>query len=206
MPIQAPILYTFRRCPYAMRARLALYAKKISYEHREVNLKNKPSQLIEISSKGTVPVLQLQDGTVLEESLDIMKWVYKIILPSADEELISINDTTFKYALDRYKYPGRYLEDTTNYRDECETFINTIENRLSPFLHGNMPSFVDIAIFPFIRQFAMVDSEWFNTSSYQRTKAWLCYFTESTLFEQVMQKYPFWVPDLEPLLICLDKS
>src|SRR5579862_4167934 len=103
------ILYTFRRCPYAMRARLALYTAAISHENREVDLKNKPAEMLEISPKGTVPVLQLGDGTVLEQSLDIMNWALKNPnVPSDLMELISENDTTFKDALNRYKYPGRY--------------------------------------------------------------------------------------------------
>lgn len=189
-----PILYSFRRCPYAMRARFALFFAHIEHEHREINLKNKPKQLLNISPKGTVPVLLLANGVVLEESLDIMTWAMGIILSAEDRELINQNDTVFKSALDRYKYPGRYVEEPgVNYRDECVLFLQKLEIRLSPFLSGKNPTLIDMALFPFVRQFSRVEPKWFETQSYPKLKKWLDYFLASELFEKVMQKHPFWV-------------
>lgn len=196
MTTTLPILYTFRRCPYAMRARMALYTAKILHEHREVDLKNKPRQMLEISPKGTVPVLQLEDGTVLEQSLDIMKWALKITTLSLENEsLISENDTTFKQALDRYKYPGRYSEEAGgNYRDYCEGFLKTIEARLNPFLTGKEVDLVDMALFPFIRQFVKVDLQWFAAQNYPSITTWLQLFSSSELFQNIMQNFPVWLP------------
>lgn len=198
-----PILYSFRRCPYAMRARLALYHAKIPHEHREVDLKNKPAEMLKISPKGTVPVLQLPDETVLEQSLDIMAWAFGNFVPSPeDKNLIAENDTTFKQALDRYKYPGRYPEDEQmNYRGNCEAFLKKIEARLDPFLTGNAESYVGMAIFPFIRQFSLVDPDWFGDQPYPRIIAWLHYFNSSDLFNEIMKNYEPWAPGPKPLII-----
>jgi glutathione S-transferase len=202
MDTSFPILYSFRRCPYAMRARLALYSAKINHEHREVDLKNKPIEMLEISPKGTVPVLQVGE-TVLEQSLDIMKWALNISHLSLEEtELITENDTTFKQALDRYKYPDRYHEETgITYRDQCEQFLIKFEAQLSPDLTRNTWTLTEMAIFPFIRQFAMVDPEWFNAQSYPYLKLWLDSFISSMLFDQVMQRYPLWSTENQPILV-----
>lgn len=195
-----PILYSFRRCPYAMRARLALYSAKISHEHREVDLKNKPAEMLVISPKGTVPVLQLEDRTVIEESLDIMKWALNT--PSENSELITENDTTFKQALDRYKYPGRYPETREmNHREQCEQFLRKLEEQLNPFLTGKEPALTDMALFPFVRQFAMVNPEWFHEQPYPHLKIWLNFFISSNLFQQVMQNYPLWLPGSSSTLV-----
>ncbi|MEI8295085.1 MAG: glutathione S-transferase [Alphaproteobacteria bacterium] len=198
-----PILYSFRRCPYAMRARLALYTAKISHEHREVDLKHKPPQMLAISPKGTVPVLQLADTTVLEQSLDIMKWALKDHhLSEKDAQLITENDTTFKHALDRYKYPGRYPDETgANYREFCRVFLDKLEALLNPFLTGTTVTILDMAIFPFIRQFAQVDPKWFEEQDYQRLKEWLNSLASSPLFEQIMQEYPIWSSGNAPTLV-----
>lgn len=198
-----PILYSFRRCPYAMRARLALYLKKIPHEHREVSLKNKPNEMLAISPKGTVPVLQLQDGTVLEESLDIMNWALNTPnLSVKDQELITENDTTFKQALDRYKYPGRYSEETgINYREQCELFLAKLEVQLNPSLIENTSTFTDLALFPFVRQFSRVNPEWFNEQPYPILKAWLNFFSSNSLFQKVMKNYPLWAPNSSPVLV-----
>lgn len=198
-----PILYTFRRCPYAMRARLALYSSKISHEHREVDLKNKPAEMLAISPKGTVPVLQLQDGLILEQSLDIMNWALKDSPLSREAlDLITENDTTFKKALDRYKYPGRYPEESAhNYRDECEAYLQKLEGRLQPFLSGSTRTLLDMAIFPFIRQFSQVDLPWFEAQDYPRLKNWLQSFTSMTLYERVMEVYSPWVAGDDPTLV-----
>lgn len=196
-----PILYSYRRCPYAMRARMAIWAANIQVEVREISLREKPAHLLQISPKGTVPVLQLPDGTVLEQSLDIMQWALVQSDPqgwlNADPEavnaLITINDGDFKKALDRYKYPDRYPEHTQAfYREQGEQFLQQLEHALTQhtFLLGASASMADIAIFPFIRQFAAVDAEWFAGSDYAKLRVWLEGWLQSPLFEKVMQKFP----------------
>ena len=168
MTASFPVLYSFRRCPYAMRARLA-----ISHEHREVDLKHKHPEMLAISPKGTVPVLQLADGTILEQSLEIMKWALKDLpLCEDDATLIEENDTSFKHALDRYKYPGRYpQENDVTYRDLGELFLKKLEARLTSNI-GNS-TFLDMAVFPFVRQFSKVDEAWFETQKYPHLRNWL---------------------------------
>lgn len=196
-----PILYSYRRCPYAMRARMAIWAANIQVEVREISLREKPAHLLQISPKGTVPVLQLPDGTVLEQSLDIMQWVLVQSDPqgwlNADPEavnaLITINDGDFKKALDRYKYPDRYPEHAQQvYREQGEQFLQRLEAALEQhdYLLGDKPSMADVAIFPFIRQFAAVDAEWFACSAYPKLRDWLEGWLQSPLFEKVMQKFP----------------
>jgi glutathione S-transferase len=186
-----------------MRARLALYSSKIPHEHREVDLKDKPAEMLAISPKGTVPVLQLIDGTILEQSLDIMKWALNDPpLPAEDNDLITENDTTFKRALDRYKYPGRYPEESDmNYREQCQVYLEKLEKRLSPYLAGNIPTLADMAIFPFVRQFAQVDPEWFEGQNYPHLKLWSESFISSALFEKVMQTYSPWGQGDEPIIV-----
>lgn len=196
-----PILYSYRRCPYAMRARMALWAAQVQLEVREVSLRDKPAHLLQISPKGTVPVLQLPDGTVLEQSLDIMQWALAQHDPQdwlnsdceAVNHFISINDGDFKKALDRYKYPERYPEQAQlAYRQQGEQFLQMLETALQQhrFLLGDSASMADVAIFPFIRQFAAVDGEWFAGSAYPRLRAWLEEWLESPLFAEIMQKFP----------------
>jgi glutathione S-transferase len=196
-----PILYSYRRCPYAMRARMALWAAQIEVEVREVSLRQKPQHLLQISPKGTVPVLQLEDGVVLEQSLDIMQWALQKSDPqgwlNADHEainrLIAFNDGDFKKALDRYKYPERYPEQAQQfYRQQGEQFLQVLETALAQhaFLLGGAASMADVAIFPFIRQFAAVDTEWFAASPYPQLRVWLAGWLDSALFAEVMQKFP----------------
>lgn len=199
-----PILYSYRRCPYAMRARMALWAAKIQVELREVSLREKPQHLLQISPKGTVPVLHLADGTVLEQSLDIMRWALlqndargwlKGDMLMADS-LISVNDGEFKKALDRYKYPERYPEQSALfYREQGEQFLQRLEALLAEhlFLLGDSASMADVAIFPFIRQFAAVDAQWFGQSDYPRLREWLAGWVEGELFAEVMQKFPTYI-------------
>ncbi len=199
-----PILYSFRRCPYAIRARLAIAQSGIAVEIREVVLRNKPQQLLAISPKGTVPVLLLENGKVLEESLDIMDWAlfqkrHNNGLSNAAQQdigqLIEQNDNSFKYYLDRYKYADRFPEQTElYYRTKAEFFLQDLELRLSkhPFLCGTNPSLADMAIFPFIRQFANVNAEWFQSSPYKNLNSWLRKQLESALFISIMDKYPAW--------------
>jgi glutathione S-transferase len=207
------ILYSFRRCPYAIRARLALAYADVNYELREISLKNKPQAMLEISPKGTTPVLQIWDEhlshqsfTVLEESLDIMYWALQQNDPAGwldlarddlpiAQQLISTNDDQFKKALDRYKYANRFPERSPlDYRQEAESFLQILEFRLAEtnFLFGDRPTIADMAIFPFIRQFAYVDFEWFQTSAYVHLQKWLAGHEASNLFESVMIKMPLW--------------
>jgi glutathione S-transferase len=194
-----PILYSYRRCPYAMRARMAIWAAKIEVEVREISLRDKPAHLLQISPKGTVPVLQMPDGTVLEQSLDIMQWALAQNDPQgwlnvdhdAVNALIAINDGEFKKALDRYKYPDRYPEHAQQvYREQGEQFLQSLETALAQhyYLLGDKPTMADVAIFPFIRQFAAVDAGWFARSDYVKLHAWLENWVSETLFERIMQK------------------
>ena len=202
-----PTLYSFRRCPYAMRARLALATclDQHSLELREVVLKDKPQPMLDISPKGTVPVLLLASGEVIEESLDIMKWSFdqnpskkQEFLESYDQtviaSLIEENDGEFKWALDRYKYADRYEETEEHYREKGEVFLAKLNTMLEEqaFLLGSQPSFLDLAIFPFVRQFAHVNRNWFFSSSYGNLIKWLEHWLESELFNGIMKKYKKW--------------
>jgi glutathione S-transferase len=196
-----PILYSYRRCPYAMRARMALKLAEIEVEIREVSLRAKPAHMLQVSPKGTVPVLVLPDGKVLDESLDIMYWALQQHdlegwLDAAAGALIAENDNSFKRALDCYKYPEEHPEKTSQeYRQQGEVFLQKLEHLLSqsPYLLKATPSLADIAIFPFVRQFAAVDSAWFESSSYQELCAWLNDWVNSELFKNVMTKNPTYV-------------
>lgn len=197
-------LYSFRRCPYAMRARLGLLFAGAQVALREVVLKNKPAQMLAISPKGTVPVLQLVDGTVIDESWDIMQWALeqqdpqkllrKDILPSANA-LIEQNDSDFKHWLDRYKYADRHLEMTQlEYRQRGESFLQILEELLTKhrFLLGDDASIADIGIMPFVRQFAHVDREVFYRLPYPNLQQWLQHWLADPLFVQAMIKYQPW--------------
>lgn len=202
MSARLPILYSFRRCPYAMRARLALAASETSVEHREVLLRDKPAEMLAASPKGTVPVLVLSDGQVIEESLDIMRWALDRNDPSGwlapDEAmfgLVAINDGPFKQALDRYKYPNRYPgEDAQENRARGLEILTTLEARLarSAFLCGEAMSLADAAIFPFVRQFAHTDRDWFAAQDLPHLQAWLAAHLASPIFRAIMQKHPVW--------------
>ena len=194
-------LYSYRRCPYAMRARMALRVAGIQVEIREISLRNKPPEMLALSPKGTVPVLHSLDGRVIDESLDIMRWALTQHDPQGwlthastpeQRELIKQNDTVFKHWLDRYKYAVRYPEfDATYYRDQAlKSQIDNLESILSPhpFLGGRAPALSDVAIFPFVRQFAAVDQVWFEASRYAATRKWLNAWIASELFRLVMQK------------------
>lgn len=186
---------------------MALSYADVTVEHREVVLRNKPQAMLEIAAKGTVPVLALPDGRVLDESLDIMYWA----LAQKDKQhwldrrqlskmqkLIARNDGKFKYYLDRYKYADRYPEySRVYYRQQSEYFLATLENCLtaSPYLVAQTARLADVAIMPFIRQFAQVDRSWFAESPYQALNRWLNHWLQSELFLSVMQKYPPWIPD-----------
>ncbi|MGZ8151999.1 MAG: glutathione S-transferase [Methylovulum sp.] len=206
-----PIFYSFRRCPYAMRARMAIASAGIIVELREIELCHKPEQMLTVSPKGTVPVLLLQNGEVIDESLDIMYWALRQNDPEHwlesrrrqnTESLILRNDGEFKICLDRYKYADRYPEyPRIYYRQQAELFLTKLERRLtqSRFLCGDHFAFADATIAPFIRQFAAVDSDWFENSPYLALNQWLKAFLASGLFTAVMMKYQPWMPG-DPLL------
>lgn len=197
------ILYSFRRCPYAMRARMAIAVSGIQVELREVVLRDKPQALLDISPKATVPVLQTNEGTIIDESLDIMHWALQQSDPEnwladIDHDLISNNDGDFKHWLDHYKYADRYPEYSEEYyRQQGEKTLLALENRLekTAYLAGDSITFTDIAIFPFIRQFSAVDLIWFETAPYPKLRAWLQALINSVLFQKTMVKYQPWEAD-----------
>ncbi|SNX61141.1 Glutathione S-transferase [Nitrosomonas ureae] len=197
-----PLLYTFRRCPFAIRARLAIKVSGVAVQMQEVSLRAKPIAMLECSPKGTVPVLKLADGSVLEQSLDIMQWALSINDPehwlesdleksNAVMSLIRKNDESFKPALDLYKYAVRFPEHSeTYYREQAEPFLADLNSRLSKdgYLMSGRYTLADMAIFPFIRQFCNVNPDWFYSSSYLHLVAWLDRLISSQLFQDVMQK------------------
>lgn len=197
-------LYSFRRCPYAMRARLGLLFAGLQVELREIILKNKPMQMLAISPKGTVPVLQLFDGAVIAESREIMLWALEQqdphrlldaqVLPQANA-LIEQNDNEFKHWLDRYKYADRHLDMTQiEYRQRGEAFLQVLEVLLTKnsYLLGNSASIADIGIMPFVRQFAHVDRDVFYSLPYPNLQRWLQDWLEHPVFVQAMTKFKPW--------------
>ena len=200
------ILYSFRRCPYAIRARMAIALSANKCQVREVELRDRPAHMLEISPKGTVPVLLLADGIILEESLDIMAWALDgILTPSeSDLDLITKNDEEFKVNLDRYKYPNRYDEDYDYkvYRDAAVSFLDTLEQRLTLHknLSGDAVGYCDLAILPFVRQFANIDREWFNSLRLPRLHEWLEGHLQSQLFTSVMPKLKRWLNGDPPII------
>jgi len=201
--LSLPILYSFRRCPYAIRARLAIKISRIKVELREILLKDKPKEMLQISLKGTVPVLQLPDGKVIDESRDIIFWAltkndpknWLSINPVESNRLIDFNDNQFKPHLDRYKYADRFPENSKEiYRQQVEFFLKELDARLSTnkYLTSAQISLADIAIFPFIRQCAFVDKKWFEQTSYTALQRWLNEWLASELFNSVMERYSCW--------------
>jgi glutathione S-transferase len=206
-----PILYSYRRCPYAMRARMALKLAEIEVEIREISLREKPAHMLQISPKGTVPVLVLADGSVIDESMEIMRWamknarekndalqanIYEACRASDLMALILMNDTEFKKNLDAYKYPERFPKiSQLEHRQQGEVFLQQLENLLAQnnYLFGTEPSFADYAIFPFVRQFAAVDSAWFEHSDYPKLRAWLNEWISSDFFKSIMTKNPTFI-------------
>jgi glutathione S-transferase len=195
-------LYSFRRCPYAMRARLALRYSGVALNIVEVSLKAKPAEMLALSSKGTVPVLSV-DGRVIDESLDIMHWALEqndpqdwllkddLAAQQVSAALIEENDQQFKVQLDRYKYANRYPEQPMeHYRAQGAGFLQKLDGLLQQhdYLLADHPSLADIALAPFVRQFAHVDRDWFAQTPYRHLQAWLQRFLESELFIAVMAK------------------
>ncbi|MCY1166383.1 MAG: glutathione S-transferase [Pseudomonadota bacterium] len=210
-----PVLYSFRRCPYAMRARLALAVSGQAYELREIVLRNKPADMLAASPKGTVPVLVLPDGKVIEQSLDVMLWALRRSDPenwlapaqaSIDDmlALVSENDGAFKQHLDRYKYPNRYPQEpggdapqafAETHRAEGARWLGRLDAMLAGgWLLGTRTSLADMAILPFVRQYAHTDAIWFAAQDWPRLQAWLAGFEGSALYASVMHKHAVWQP------------
>ncbi|MGB7307168.1 MAG: glutathione S-transferase N-terminal domain-containing protein [Burkholderiaceae bacterium] len=212
-PAQLPILYSFRRCPYAMRTRMTLWHAGLACELREVSLRNKPEEMLAASPKGTVPVLIDTDGTVFDESLDIMRWALKRndpeqwLQPETGDaaemfQLITLFDDRFKIHLDRYKYASRYAAennglgvDSLEHRQQA---LDLVANNLAPrlekqtYLFGSKLTIADVAISPFMRQFANTEPHWFADNVNQDVQNWLSRFLQLAIFEQSMKKYDLW--------------
>lgn len=202
-----PVLYSFRRCPYAIRARLALHVAGIAVDIREVALRDKPPALLAISPKATVPVLQLPGGRVLDESLDILHWALQQQDPAlwhdvpdaaAARQWVARNDTVFKPLLDRYKYWPRHPEYTQQqHRDAAlQAFVGPLDALLrdQAFICGARPGWADAAVFPFLRQFAMVEPAWFASDApVPAVRRWLDFWLHSAWFAAVMGKHAPWV-------------
>jgi glutathione S-transferase len=214
MPL--PILYSLQHCPYAMRARMALLLAKQAVELRAIVLKNKPTEMLIASPKGTVPVLIVDQISVIDESIDIMIWALQRndpqnllyndrakILP-AMLSLINRNDNEFKICLEKYKHAKRYHDiSKVHYRQQCENFILHLEQRLSSnnFFMGEKPSLADYAILPFIRQFSRVERKWFLQAPYPNLRWWVKRHIESKLFSKTMKKYPLWLDTHESVIL-----
>lgn len=202
-----PVLYSFRRCPYAMRARLALLVSGVSVEIREVKLSAKPAAMLVSSPKGTVPVLVLADGQVIDESIDIMRWTLGLSDPEGwlmrdDAALIAVNDGVFKHHLDGYKYPERHDSDAADHRDAGLSMLQELEERLtaSSSLCGVERGITDMALMPFVRQFTHVDHAWFAAQPLPGLQGWLARHLASPLFEAAMVRLPPWQPGDRPTL------
>lgn len=210
-----PVLYSLRNCPYAMRARIAIFKAKQTVMLRDIVLSNKPNEMLAVSPKATVPVLVLANGTVVEESLEVMLWALNEtdpddLLQSQNEHELSVMlnliksfDHDFKVCLEQYKCAKRYRESNIiECRVECEQFIQMLENRLNShdFLMSNTESLADIALLPFIRQFARIERQWYLQSPYPKVRQWLNNYLQSPMFTKVMAKYPLWLDDHEVIL------
>ena len=202
-----PVLYSFRRCPYAMRARLASFVSGTTCEIREVKLSAKPDAMTEASPKATVPVLVLPDGRVIDESLDIMRWALGQNDPEGwlardDADLVAANDGPFKQDLDRYKYPDRHGSDADEHRAAGLCQLRTLDERLARHdnLCGETMGLADAAIYPFVRQFAETDRAWFDAQPIPHLHAWLGRHLASPLFDAIMERRDPWGPGDAPIL------
>lgn len=192
-----PILYSFRRCPYAMRARMALLVSGMAFDLHEVKLRDKPAGLLAASAKGTVPVLVLPGGRVIDESLDIMRHALAANDPEhwlagEDADVIAANDGPFKHHLDRYKYPDRQDGDPLEHRSAGLKLLGALETRLtcSANLSGDARGLTDIAVMPFVRQFAAVDPGWLEAQNIPNLRRWLMAHLASDLFLRAMARAP----------------
>lgn len=216
-----PILYSLRRCPYAMRARIGILLAKQPVMLRDIIMKNIPAEMIAVSPKATVPVLVLADSTVIDESLDIMLWALQqsdpsnlLVKESTDAlptmlNLIHHNDNEFVESLEKYKVAARYHDIAeVFYRNQCEIFITDLEERLATneFLMGDKPCLADYALLPFVRQFSRVDRKWYLHSPYSNIQRWLNTHYQNPLFSKAMKKYPQWLDNHESVLIGVDET
>lgn len=211
MMADLPILYSFRRCPFAMRARMALLVSGQRCLVREILLRDKPDAMIAASPKATVPVLVLPDGAVIDQSIDIMRWTLGNHDPEGwleDETggldaLIAQNDGPFKHHLDRYKYANRHDCDPIEHRDAGMMILAGLDQRLAGRRNmlGDDRAFADIALFPFVRQFVATDQQWFDAQAAPNLRAWLSRHLGSTLFGAAMIKLQQWQPDDEDLML-----
>ncbi len=187
--LELPILYSFRRCPYAMRARMAIVRSGQICEHREVILRERPEHMMEISPKGTVPVLLLPSGEVIEESLEIMQHVLSWRLSDIEALWVERNDNQFKFHLDRYKYPNRYEGiDHIEQRTLAKDYLDELDMLLS----SDISDALNDALFPFVRQFANHDRDWFDSQNWDNIHVWLSDNLASEEFSICMKKYPQW--------------
>jgi len=199
-------LYSFRRCPYAIRARLALVVSGVQVELREVVLRDKPAAFLQVSPSATVPCLVTGDGAI-DESLDIMHWALAqndpkrwLDMPAHGHDWIARNDGPFKHALDRVKYATRYpAEDRSTHLAAAMAHLAALDAALSDWLF-NHPTLADYAMLPFVRQFAFIDRPWFDAQPWPRLQDWLDRFMASAEFAAVMSKYPPWAEGDPPCL------
>ncbi|MBU92243.1 MAG: glutathione S-transferase [Rhodobiaceae bacterium] len=204
------VLYSFRRCPFAIRARMSIYYSTIKCQIREISLKNKPAEFISLSPKATVPVLLKEDLSVIEESLDIVKWILGqsdpsgLLIPLHDENedvdyFVSLFDNKFKFHLDRYKYSSRYdVTQKQKHRDSASEILKLIDDKIteSGFIYGNKISVYELCILPLVRQFMIADPRWFEEHfKFEKVKKSLQVFTESQAFKVTMKKYDEWIDD-----------
>jgi glutathione S-transferase len=214
-----PIIYSLRNCPYAMRARIAIFKAQKKVMLRDLVLSNKPEEMMLASPKGTVPVVVLENGTVIEESLEVMLWALQASDPNdllhvqqegvLSEMLSLINqfDNEFKGFLEQYRCAKRYQEDNVEeYRVACQQYLNNLEERLTKhtFIMSNKESLADIALLPFIRQFARVERQWYLQSPYPQLRQWLNNYLQSRMFSKVMTKHPLWLDSHEAILLGTD--
>jgi len=200
-----PVLYSFRRCPYAMRARLAILSAGLAVELREVVLRDKPAAFLAASPSATVPCLVTAD-CVIDESLDVMTWALQqrdpegwLRMPEAGFEWIARADGPFKAALDRTKYANRYPGvDPSSQRDIAAGFLGDLDRTICEWIF-DQPTLADYAILPFVRQFAFIDKDWFAAQPWPDLQDWLTRFLESDRFAHIMEKYPQWRPDEPPV-------
>ena len=202
-----PILYSFRRCPYAMRARLAISASQTSVELREILLRDKAQAFLDTSPSATVPCLKAGDQ-VLDESLEIMHWALGrsdpdlwMDMPEEGHALIQEADGPFKTALDRTKYHTRYDSDPEEDRAKAHVFLHKLDTKIGDknYLFKDTPSLADMAILPFVRQFAFIDKARFDAEPWPNLSRWLEAFLDSEIFKQIMPKYAVWTPEDAPL-------
>ena len=200
-----PVLYSFRRCPYAMRARLAIASAGLTVELREIVLRDKPAAFLDASSSATVPCLVTTD-CVIDESLDVMIWALQqrdpedwLKMPKAGFEWIARADGPFKDALDRTKYANRYPGvDPASQRDIAASFLTDLDQAIGDWMLDR-PTLADFAIVPFVRQFAFIDKDWFDAQPWPGLQNWLARFLESDRFARIMEKYPQWQPGDPPV-------